>query len=82
MFMVILQKINLFFAIYTTLSGIYVHYFRDILIVIKIACNTSQFSDRYATHLIHGQTFAECHLSHSKVFNRKHDYGFTHNYRP
>ena len=47
----------------------YVYDFRDIFIVIKIACNTCLFSDRYAKYLIHGQTFAGCHLSHSFAVN-------------
>ena len=62
----------------------YVHDVRDIFIVIKIACNTCKFSDRYAKHLILGKRFAVCHLSlsHSTVFNRKHDYDFTYGYKP
>ena len=60
----------------------YVHDVRDIFIVIKIACNTCKFSDRYAKHLILGKTFEVCHLSHSTVFNRKHDYDFTYGYKP
>ena len=64
------------------LLAIYVYDVRDIFIVIQFACNTCQLSDRYAKQQIHGKTFAGCHLSHSMVFNRKHDYGFTYGYNP